>query len=140
MKYLTPDEFMMWSVWSLTQDSRNWSVDEMEKEFVAWIQESWNHPSIAWWDAANETDRSKVTEVIGRVRGLDPTRAWESGGFNPPQGPQDLIEDHPYLFKVIAGQGADLKQLATNDGHAPQDPPTAIAPEHAYVLNEYGWL
>jgi beta-galactosidase len=137
---LLADEFMMWSVWSLTQESKNWSVDEMEKEFVAWIQESWNHPSIAWWDAANETDRSQVTELIGRVRGLDPTRAWESGGFNPPQGPQDPVEDHPYLFKVIAGQSGDLKQLETNDGHAPQDDWTAIAPEHAYVLNEYEWL
>jgi len=137
---LLADEFMMWSVWSLTQESKNWSVDEMEKEFAGWIQESWNHPSIAWWDAANETDRPQVTEVISRVRGLDPTRAWESGGYNPPQGPHDPIEDHPYLLKVIAGQSSDLKQLETNDGQAPQDPPTAIEPEHAYVLNEYGWL
>ncbi len=130
---LLADEFMMWS---LARDSRRWSIEEMEREYRAWMQENWNHPSIAWWDASNETDDPKSTMVIERVRGLDPTRQWENGGHSPPQGANDPIEEHPYILFALRS----LDQLSTFPLRLPVAPPTVVAPGHPYILNEYNLL
>lgn len=140
---LLADEFMMWNY--LDTISRTWSVDQMAEEFSEWIRESWNHPSIAWWDASNETFGLKSTQVIGRVRHLDTTRQWENGGFGAPQGPADPIEDHPYVFFTLFVHN-DADVLDDNDGQPPQGglpaifPFTYDAPDHPYINNEYGWL
>jgi beta-galactosidase len=130
---LLADEFMMWS---LARESTRWSVDEMEKEYRLWIEENWNHPSIGWWDASNETLDEKSTIVVERLRGLDPTRQWENGGHNPPQGSDDPVEDHPY---ILFGLGR-LADLPLYDFTPPVAPSTAVAPGHAYIANEYNLL
>ena len=130
---LLADEFMMWS---LSGESTNWSLEEMETEYVSWVQENWNHPSIAWWDASNETSDPKSTMVVERVRSLDPTRQWENGGHNPPQGPNDPVEEHVYLLVGLA----DLRQLSDFANPVPVVPGTAKAPGHPYILNEYHLL
>ncbi len=142
--FLLADEFMMWTLTG--GEAGRWSVDELAAEFAEWIQESWNHPSIAWWDASNETYDDKSTQAISRVRDLDPTRQWENGGFNPPHRPGDPIEDHPYLFTLIPGHN-DIAKLDQNDGCPPQGgliPGTELGtcddPAHPYIINEYGWL
>jgi len=139
---LLADEFMMWTV--LSNQHQKWSEEAMTAEFTAWLREAWNHPSIAWWDASNETLSPLPGKVINNVRSLDPTRQWENGGFNPPQGPDDPIEDHPYKFMHIMANS--LANLEDNDGKAPQGKipvlnfATHKAPTHPYILNEYGWL
>jgi len=127
------DEFMMWS---LARESAQWSIEEMEAEYRRWIEENWNHPSIGWWDASNETDDPKSTEVIARVRDLDPTRQWENGGHSPPQGPSDPVEEHAYVLFALR----DLADLPLFVGPAPVVPATAKAPGHPYILNEYNLL
>ncbi len=135
---LIVDEFMMWSAFA--RDHESWSVDQMEIEFREWIQESWNHPSIAMWDASNETTSSKSTEVIARVRDLDPTRQWENGGYNLPQSPNDPIEDHPYFFIAFPNVPNTPEFLDSHDGKPPYSTVVADAPSHPYYINEYGWL
>ncbi len=130
---LLADEFMMWS---LAGESERWSIDEMEKEYRAWVQENWNHPSIAWWDASNETSDPKSTAVVERVRDLDPTRQWENGGHNPPQGPDDPIEEHSYVLFGIQ----TLRELPTFVRRPPIVRRTAVAPGHPYILNEFNLL
>lgn len=130
---LLADEFMMWS---LARDSQRWSLDEMEREYSAWIRENWNHPSIAWWDASNETDDPKSTAIIERVRSLDPTRQWENGGHSLPQGPDDPVEEHAYILFALR----DLATLARRPARAPVVPLTAVADGHPYILNEYNLL
>ena len=140
---LLADEYMIWNL--LSPASAGWSEDRMVAELTSWVQESWNHPSIAWWDVANETADPRLAGVVDRVRPLDPSRAWESGGFNPPNQPGDPIEDHPYLFSNLAATN-DLAVVAQNDGQPPQGgiPNTSVltfdAPDHPYILNEYGWV
>ena len=135
--FLLADEFMMWS--SASTENRSWSVEAMGREFGSWIRENWNHPSIAWWDASNETYDLKSTQTIERVRHLDATRQWENGGYRPAHGPHDPIEDHPYLFQFF-NRSFSLPELEANDGHAPQGTHSYVSPDNAYVINEYGWL
>jgi beta-galactosidase len=92
---------------------------------------------VAVWDAQNETRSDVIGDVINQVRPLDLSgRAWENG-YNLPAGPDDPIEDHPYLFGGLGRsfQPADLERMtggkSTNSAH-----PSA----HAVILNEYGWL
>lgn len=139
---LLADEFMMWTFIDDSDDT--WSVDLMADEYAAWMAEAWNHPSIAWWDGANETADERVNTAIDAVRGMDPSRDWESGGFNPPNAEGDPIEDHPYVF--FPNLPSDIDALDDNDGQPPQGGVPTIsvltweAPSHPYVLNEYGWL
>ena len=140
---LLADEFMMWDF--LENDERDWSVEEMSVEFAEWIQESWNHPSIAWWDSSNESFNPIATQAMGHVRHLDWTRQWENGGFKAPYGPNDPIEDHPYIFFTLFVHN-DADDIDDNDGLPPQGGIPALlrfthnAPEHPYINNEYGWL
>ena len=140
---LLADEFMMWGF--IDSSHETWSVEQMAIEFTEWIQENWNHPSIAWWDSSNETFSEKTTQVIDLVRGLDTTRQWENGGFKAPHGPADPIEDHPYIFFTLFKHN-DPDDVDDNDGLPPQGGLPALlrftwdAPDHAYINNEYGWL
>ncbi|HBH44067.1 MAG TPA: hypothetical protein DDY28_06645, partial [Hyphomonas atlantica] len=143
------DEYSFWSVARGTE-SADWSIVELEKEFRGWVRESWNHPSIGWWDAANENNNPMSTEVIARVRSIDPTRQWENGGYQRPEGPNDPIEEHPY--KLNSGGALNLNDRAyTLDDFSTMDgqPPQAVwglfatyadAPEHPFINNEYAFL
>jgi len=137
------DEFQMWDF--IDDANKPWSEDEMVVEFTEWIQESWNHPSIAWWDSSNESFARIATRVVDRVRHLDPTRQWENGGFKPPHDSADPIEDHPYIFFTLFVHN-DVDNIDDNDGLPPQGGlPTVVrftwdASEQPYINNEYGWL
>lgn len=133
---LVADEFAFWGV-SLGGEipTARWSADALEDEFTPWIQESWNHPSIGWWDAANENVVESVGQVVDRVRPLDPTRAWENGGWRTPLLPDDPIEHHPYFF---ARPAFDPTDFDTEDGLPPDF--SEVPPGHPWVANEYGFL
>jgi len=114
--------------------------DELLAQYTDWVRDHWNHPSVAIWDASNETDSDMLREkVIPVVRRLDlSNRPWDNG-YSVPSGPDDPVEDHPYLFSRLRSGGSfsmtELEQMTgaktTNAGH-----PSA----HATIVNEYGWL
>ncbi len=133
---LIQNEFFIWTGRSMPDTVRQWSVDELITEFKEYMRDNWNHPSQAIWDACNETEAAVLGEkIIPAVRGLDlSNRPWENG-YNTPSGPDDPIEDHPYLFNKPGFEMADLEKQtgarSRNSGH-----PTA----HAAFINEYGWV
>lgn len=128
---LIQNEFFVW------QYRKSWDMTEMISQYKEWMRDNWNHPSVAIWDAQNETRATELTEIIHAVRGLDlSNRPWENG-YNDPEGPDDPVEDHPYLFSRL-GKGfepVDLEKMtgakSTNSAH-----PSG----HAALINEYGWL
>jgi beta-galactosidase len=121
--------------------SRTYDSDEMIRQYKDWMRDNWNHPSVAVWDANNETkDASFGDKIIPAVRPLDlSNRPWENS-YNPPAGPDDLVEDHPYL--MISGyfgkqtfKMTDLEKMTglPRPGSLPSD-------KHTPIINEYGWL
>ncbi len=116
-----------------------WKTQELIDEFTEFVQDNWNHPSVAIWDASNETRCDALREkVIPAVRGLDLShRPWDNG-YSVPQGAGDPYEDHPYIFS-FAGQPPyyDMRALENMEG-----PPILNAPAsgHAAILNEYDSL
>lgn len=120
--------------------SRSYDSDEMIRQYKDWMRDNWNHPSVAVWDANNETkDDSFGTKIIPAVRDLDLShRPWENS-YNPPVGPNDLVEDHPYL--MISGyfgkQTFHMTDLEKMDGKPRGKLPSD---KHAPIINEYGWL
>ena len=147
--FIVADEYSFWSVVRGTE-SEAWSVVELEKEFQGWISENWNHPSIGWWDAANENHNPQSTEVIARVRGLDPTRQWENGGYQAPESPNDPIEEHPYKLNSggvlnLNDREYTLEDFSTMEGLPPQATWGPFATYYdgesrPYINNEYGFL
>ena len=138
---LVQNEFFVWTgdtTWSQWPD-RRWDAQELVRQYSEWMRDNWNHPSVAIWDANNETKDAVFGEkVIPAVRGLDlSNRPWENS-YNPPVGPDDPIEDHPYLFSAeVFGQPPfDMTMLERGSGASTQPPLAA----RAMILNEYGWL
>ena len=74
------------------------------------------------------------------MRGLDlSNRPWENS-YNAPAGPDDPVEDHPYLmisgyFGKLTFQMTDLEKMdgEPSPGNLPSD-------KHTPIINEYGWL
>ncbi|MCL5745380.1 MAG: hypothetical protein M1541_15885, partial [Acidobacteria bacterium] len=133
---LIQNEFFIWTGRDMPETWRRWDTGELIAEYKEYMRDNWNHPSQAIWDAANETQADVLGEkIIPAVRGLDlSNRAWENG-YNVPSGPDDPVEDHPYLFNKPLFKMSDLEGMtggrSTNSGH-----PTA----HAAFINEYGWV
>jgi len=121
--------------------SRQYDSEEMIRQYHDWMRDNWNHPSVAVWDANNETkDDSFGKKIIPAVRSLDLSdRSWENS-YNPPAGPNDPVEDHPYLMSS-GGFGKltfSMTNLETMDG-APRKG-SLPSDHHAPLVNEYGWL
>ncbi len=128
---LIQNEYFVWG-WR-----KQWDVNTATGQYKEWMRDNWNHPSVAIWDAQNETHADEIGPIISAVRGLDlSNRAWENG-YNLPVGPDDPVEDHPYLYSGLGKtfQVTDMEHLtgakSTNAAH-----PTG----HAVIINEYGWL
>jgi beta-galactosidase len=123
------NEFFIW------QYHAHWDSLELKKQIKEWMEDNWNHPSVAWWDICNETDTEYLRDIIREVRHLDLSdRAWDNG-YGLPVGQNDPVEDHHYN---ISWQGWKFHEymdgVASKTTNAPH--PTA----HPGVLNEYGWL
>jgi len=120
-----------------------WKQEQLVADFSEWMRDQWNHPSVAIWDASNETHAEFLRDnVLPAIRGLDLSdRAWDNG-YTLPMAPDDPVEDHPYLFigrwnpQYKPFEMPDLEKLvgAKTDWNAPH--PTT----HAVMINEYGWL
>jgi len=144
---LIQNEFFVWTgapSWHRGHKGREWDAAEMIRQYKEWMRDNWNHPSVAIWDANNETaDDAFADKIIPAVRSLDLSyRPWENS-YNGPQGPNDPVEDHPYEFSYLMwGEGApfkpaDLEKMSGITANSAR-PPQA----HAMILNEYGlpWL
>jgi len=137
---LIQNEYFVWTgnAWHGPEDQVHFDSDEMVQEYKEWLGDNWNHPSVAIWDANNETwDPAFGEKIIPAVRGLDlSNRPWENS-YNPPVGPDDPVEDHPYEFQTMADGGAPFSMTTLeNPGGMSPGAPTG----HALILNEYGWL
>ena len=116
-----------------------WKTEELIDEFKEFVQDNWNHPSVAIWDASNETRFDALREtVVPAVRALDlSNRPWDNG-YSVPQGPDDPYEDHPYLFSFQDKPPYyDMTSLEAMEG-----PPQLNGPSssHAAIINEYDSL
>jgi hypothetical protein len=111
----------------------------MIRQYSDWMRDGWNHPSVAVWDANNETKDAVFGEtIIPAVRPLDlSNRPWENS-YNPPVGPDDPVEDHPYLMygEAMGGEAFRMSDLERRPG----GPKEALLAARATILNEYGWL
>lgn len=117
-----------------------WDRDLLKNHLVDWMRDSWNHPSMAWWDINNETRETLLTGLIAELRPLDlSNRAWDNG-YNLPEGDNDPVEDHNY--KWYSGQygGETWSEQKFQDGMAEKTTNSPHPTAHACVLNEYGWL
>ena len=145
---LIQNEYMVWvghPSWSSWQP--HYDATEMITEYTEWMRDNWNHPSVAIWDATNESWLPEFTaKIIPAVRSLDlSNRPWENS-YNAPAGGDDPVEDHQYLFFSTA-----MTETTVEPTHPFQaiDMETMLGPEpsdvtsktgHATILNEYGWL
>jgi hypothetical protein len=128
---LIQNEFFIWRY------RKQWDTAEMIRQFKDWMRDNWNHPSVAIWDADNETREDTLAEIIRTVRPLDlSSRPWDNG-YNNPVGPDDPVEDHPYLFSRV-GKGFEIPELERMTGAKSTNSPHPTG--HAVILNEYGWL
>lgn len=140
---LIQNEFFVWTGapgW-FKDYARTHDAGEMIRQYTDWMRDNWNHPSVAVWDANNETkDASFGDTIIPAVRSLDLSdRPWENS-YNKPAGPNDPVEHHPYL--MISGwrgkltfKMSDLEAMDSKPkpGQLPSDTNPAL-------VNEYGWL
>lgn len=144
---LVQNEYMVWvgaPSWGIKYQNV-YDTQEMITEFREWMRDNWNHPSLAIWDASNESWLPEFSStIIPAVRGLDLShRPWENS-YATPAGPDDPVEDHPYLlFRTAMGDPAPLPPITKSDSGMPDfeslfssGPSTG----HAMILNEYGWL
>jgi hypothetical protein len=137
---LIQNEYFVWTgkAWHGAENQVRFDAAEMIGEYTEWMRDNWNHPSVAIWDANNETfDPIFGEKIIPAVRALDlSNRPWENS-YNPPVGPDDPVEDHPYEFSGMARRGGPEFSMTTFErpnGKAPGAPTG-----HALILNEYGW-
>jgi hypothetical protein len=137
---LIQNEYFVWTGhdWHGPENQVHFNPDQMIREYTEWMRDNWNHPSVVIWDANNETwDATFGEKIIPAVRGLDlSNRPWENS-YNPPEGQDDPVEDHPYEYQVMADGGSpfSMTTLETPGGMSPGAPTG-----HALILNEYGWL
>ncbi|MBC7508992.1 MAG: hypothetical protein H7320_09625 [Ferruginibacter sp.] len=137
---LIQNEYFIW-VWSYKP---TWDSILLAKNVKQWMTDSWNHPSMAWWDICNETHSDLLSGIVKDVRSTDlSNRAWDNG-FNLPQGDNDPVEDHHYKWYAAFPGVADCDiwsvqkfEKGTGEKASAYTPhPTA----HAAILNEYGFL
>jgi len=145
---LIQNEYMVWTGHSWGKYKAQYDSKEMITEYTEWMRDNWNHPSVAIWDATNESWLPDFTNtIIPAVRSLDlSNRPWENS-YNSPVGANDPVEDHQYLFYRVA-----MDRPSNQDGNRPfqmSDLETMMGPSpnngtnknaHAMILNEYGWL
>ena len=93
---LIQNEFPIWTGgtnWYKPEHySRCYDTDEMIRQYTDWMRDNWNHPSLAVWDANNETQNPIFGEkIIPALRGLDlSNRSWENS-YNQPAGSNDMV-------------------------------------------------
>lgn len=144
---LIQNEYFVWvgtPSWHRDDFGKLYDHDQMAVEYTEWMHDNWNHPSVAIWDADNESWLPGWDKIINKVRPLDlSNRAWENS-YNGPAGPNDPAEDHQYLWIGVAmkditgGDRPDFKLEDLERSFGPSDSSNKTA--HPLILNEYGWV
>jgi beta-galactosidase len=121
--------------------SRTWNSDELVRQYKDWMRDNWNHASVVVWDANNESyDSVFHDKVIPAVRALDlSNRPWENS-YNLPAGPDDPVEDHPYLYIKNWDNDGEKFDIAELEGMSGTGGALSTPSAHPVLLNEYGWL
>ena len=138
---LIQNEYFVWTgkAWHGAENQVHFDAGQLIHEYSEWMRDNWNHPSVAIWDANNETWEPIFGEkVIPSVRGLDlSNRPWENS-YNPAAGPDDPVEDHPYEFIDMSKK--DGPEFSMTTFEHPNGKSPGAPSGHALILNEYGWL
>jgi beta-galactosidase len=136
---LIQNEFFVWT--GRDGYHKEWDTDEMIRQYSQWLRDNWNHPSVVIWDANNETVAGVFGErIIPTVRQLDLSRRpWENG-YNLPAGPDDPVEDHPYLFSSWQSGREPFRLTDLERGTGAKSTNSAHPTANAAIINEYGWL
>jgi hypothetical protein len=114
------DPYKKWSIWP-----KNLSTRQLIKEFTAWMQDRWNHPSVIVWDAQNETWAAQTGEAIRAVRKLDLSTGYGTTAGRPRWRPATSAKRIPTLkdgWKVRNEnrQGKEPEALFLDDLAAPK--------------------
>ena len=147
---LIQNEYPVWvgaPGWPGYDPSLKYDTRGMITEYSEWMRDNWNHPSVAIWDASNESILPQfTTDIIPAVRGLDlSNRPWENS-YNAPAGADDPVEDHQYLLAGLSNKNLPPEtassqfKLADLEGMVGPAPGPESKTGHAMILNEYGWL
>ena len=141
---LIQNEFPVWTGapdWFHNNYKRSWNAEETIRQYGEWMRDNWNHPSVAIWDANNESlDALFAEKIIPAVRGLDLSgRPWENS-YNAAVGPDDPVEDHPYLFQKGSEKDEKPFEAAELEGMSGKGRAGSTPTGHAQIDNEYGWL
>ena len=135
--FLIQNEYFLWSY------RPYWDKEILKEQLINWMQDGWNHPSMAWWDINNETHEPSdkpLTTLVQELRKLDLSdRAWDNG-YNLPDADNDPVEDHNYKFYSSNYFGNYWSLQNFNNGMAEKTTNAPHPTAHACVLNEYGWL
>jgi len=140
--FLIQDEFPIWyggTGWCSWPKELN--TDELVKEYTEWMQDRWNHPCVAIWDASNETVCNNGTtdetgEAVSKVRSLDlSNRPWDNS-YSKTRAAGDVFESHPYHFQDPKFQLKDIAKA----GIIPEGNNYPNTGKYAVIINEYGWL
>jgi hypothetical protein len=145
------DEYDIWDMVG-KPEMMTQSADQIAREYVVWMRERWNHPSVIVWDAQNETVTQQTGEAINKVRHLDiQNRPWDNG-FAAPASDGDCKEVHPYTYIEFVYPNAKLPaegimKYTYERERWPENGPDQWTPSpsgkrypNATVINEYGWL
>ncbi len=136
--FLIQDEF---PIWLLNKAPENPMAEKIIPEYVEWMNERWNHPSVVIWDAQNESYTAETGKALQAVRALDlSNRPWENG-WAEPQADTDCVEAHPYLF-IRAWNGQKpfkMSEISGISGRPPLQGPQKKR-DVPIIINEYAWL
>ncbi len=136
--FLIQDEF---PIWLLDKAPENPVAEKIVPEYIEWMNERWNHPSVVIWDAQNESRTSETGKALQAVRALDlSNRPWENG-WAEPQADTDCVEAHPYLFiRTWNGQKPfKMSEMPGISGRPPLQGPQRKR-DVPIIINEYAWL
>lgn len=130
-------------VWSDREPMRHklWKEADVEEQLREFLRDNWNHPSVAIWDASNETHWDFLRKrAVPAVRGLDLSgRPWENG-YEQPDAPGDPYEVHPYRYGCyVFGKPPYFRMSDLNLAAPPMGADDWHA-RHAAIINEYDWL
>ena len=130
--FLIENQYPVWTCEKPFDNSLNGTVAALAKDYQAMMEWQWNHPSVAIWDASNETAARETALAVKQVRHLDLSHRPWSNGWSAPERLTDSVESHPYYFSQAKGH-AWLSGLESAK-------PAQFANKQCVVVNEYGWL
>lgn len=148
---LLQDEY---PIWTLTPQR----AEDYAPEYLRWLRERWNHPSVVIWDANNETVSRETAKAMEPIRLLDLSDRPCENGWSDPMRPTDPCEAHPYIFqppfmdpqhyvvppegylKAYMGSVRSAKGFYDVNQYSQQVAETGVRFTNPTIINEYGWI